>query len=303
MHKSLYVLAVALICLNTVLVAGVETSKIGNNDTFQLLSNPGTGNPPAIRDPYPEDNEEDIPANGFQLQIYIEDVEDHVFDWTITTSPDIGSAGQNADTDGVKTCTLDYLKINCQKTYKWTVWASDGTSENSKTYTFTTEEYIPTMANITVKVPFNGPTEVEIRNVYETIYNWTGLSHKVKIEWQVINEWQSSYTENVRIRMGEWQQTAAFKLFQFWYTTGMVRIYYPVTDPNHEDPLGSFEIIKLTLSNQSSKPPIYESGVDYLDMELAWEQFIEIGIVAIHFRGKLVPNARWGGLSIDPREA
>ena len=293
-----------MVCLNTVGVANLGAVVPYNDGTKQSITNPGGGDPPIIEALYPEDNAINIPANGFQLQVYIEDKEDHKFDWTITTNPDIGSAGQTGDSDGIKTCKLDYKKINCKNTYEWTVWASDGFSENTDTFTFTTDEYIPTTVKITVRVPFDGPTEVEMRtgNVDENVYNWTGLSHKVKIEWQVINEWQSPYNQTVRIRMAEWPQTPPFKLLRFWYTTGMIKIYNPKKDPEHRYPLERFNIIKVNVANESLNPPKYESGVEYLDIELAREQYIEMSYVTIHFRAGIFPNWVWGGLNFDPRD-
>ena len=73
------------------------------------------------------------------LSIYIDDPEDDSFDWTIETSPDVGSSSGSGDTDGTKTCSI--YSLSYSKTYTWYVNATDSGSGiyTREVYTFSCE--------------------------------------------------------------------------------------------------------------------------------------------------------------------
>jgi len=68
----------------------------------------------------------------------IEDPEGDSFDWSIETSPNIGSSSGIGEYDGTKTCSISGLDSNT--VYTWTVSATDIGSGDTTTevYTFTT---------------------------------------------------------------------------------------------------------------------------------------------------------------------
>ncbi len=59
------------------------------------------------------------------------------FNYTITTSPDVGSISEDNVVDGVKTCTVSGL--NYSTVYTWYINASDGEDWTNTSYTFTTK--------------------------------------------------------------------------------------------------------------------------------------------------------------------
>jgi len=71
------------------------------------------------------------------LSITIEDPDGDTFNWTIETSPKIGSSFGIGEGNGSKSCSISGLDYST--TYTWFVNATDGNSWTNKTYTFTTE--------------------------------------------------------------------------------------------------------------------------------------------------------------------
>jgi PKD repeat protein len=66
----------------------------------------------------------------------MEDPEGDAFDWTITTSPDIGSSSGSGESNGTKTCSVSGLTY--LTTYTWFVNATDGINWTNLSYSFTT---------------------------------------------------------------------------------------------------------------------------------------------------------------------
>ena len=94
---------------------------------------------PNITSPDPANNSIEIDVGLGELSVTIEDPEGDSFDWTIDTSPDVGSASGTDESNGTKTCDLEVLDYGT--TYTWTVTAtdSDGSEETAtEIYSFTT---------------------------------------------------------------------------------------------------------------------------------------------------------------------
>jgi len=96
--------------------------------------------PPVFSNEDPHDGATGVPITTSSLSVYIADPEENSFDWSITTSPDVGSSSGTGEGEGTKTCSisgLDYSTI-----YTWYVSATDpdGSGETTEEiYTFTTE--------------------------------------------------------------------------------------------------------------------------------------------------------------------
>jgi len=133
-------------CINTGLTSGVQyyyrlwsyTAEKGlqQYSTNSVLVYTGTNMPPAFSNINPADGATGILTNITQLSLTIQDPEGNPFSWTIQTSPNIGSTSGSGG-NGTKTCTISGLTYGT--TYTWFVNATDGTSWNKKTYTFTTK--------------------------------------------------------------------------------------------------------------------------------------------------------------------
>ena len=95
--------------------------------------------PPEYSDENPLNGATNIPIVTSSLSVYISDSEGDSFDWTIETSPNIGSIASNNEYNGTKTCTVSGLEFST--VYSWYVNATDSGSGDttSEVYTFTTE--------------------------------------------------------------------------------------------------------------------------------------------------------------------
>ncbi|HWR26852.1 MAG TPA: PA14 domain-containing protein, partial [Candidatus Thermoplasmatota archaeon] len=115
-----------------------------------------TGNrTPVLQSPTPPDNSNNVPVGLSTLTVQMSDPENDFFNWTIHTSPNIGSASENHVNNGMKTCPISTLNLGA--TYTWYVNATDLGSHRwtNKTYTFTVQDDAPT---VTLNSPTNGAT-------------------------------------------------------------------------------------------------------------------------------------------------
>ena len=114
--------------------------------------------PPVVFNPSPSDGATDVPLTLTELNVTIEDPDGDTFDWTIETSPNIGSSSGTDDTNGTKTCSVSGLQAHT--TYTWYVNVTDGEYWTNKTYTFTTLNNPPTISNPS---PANGSTGISLQ--------------------------------------------------------------------------------------------------------------------------------------------
>lgn len=84
----------------------------------------------------PDNESTNVSISTSSLSIVIEDPDGDMFDWTIETSPDVGSSSANGDGNGSKSCSI--FDLNYSTTYTWFVNATDGHSWMNKSYWFTT---------------------------------------------------------------------------------------------------------------------------------------------------------------------
>jgi uncharacterized repeat protein (TIGR02543 family) len=104
---------------------------------------------PLLAPIYPADNTLKIPQSTTSLSFKIRDHQSLPLTYTITTSPDIGSASGSSTGNSYnwQTQTLTFNKaLAYDTTYTWTVSVSDGTHVTQRTYSFRTE-LAPNQAN------------------------------------------------------------------------------------------------------------------------------------------------------------
>ena len=99
-----------------------------------------TNESPVFSNEAPSDSSTHVPITISSLSVLIEDPEGDNFNWTIETSPHIGSNSGTDDNNGSKTCTV-LFDLNYDTTYTWFVNATDsGSGQSTNTiYIFTTE--------------------------------------------------------------------------------------------------------------------------------------------------------------------
>ncbi|MGF3585323.1 MAG: hypothetical protein ACQXXD_06370 [Thermoplasmatota archaeon] len=125
--------------------------------------------PPVFSNENPANGSMDVSITLSELTVTIEDLEGDSFDWTIETSPDIGSSSGTGAGNGTKTCPVSGLEYNT--TYTWYVNATDtGSGETTEeVYMFTTEKennppYKPSEPN-----PENGKPDVNLTPILSVL--------------------------------------------------------------------------------------------------------------------------------------
>ena len=103
------------------------------------IAAPGTvleNYPPLIRYANPTNQSTNIPITTSNVSINIHDPEGQAFDYSIQTSPNIGSISIQGAHNGTKTCAISGLSYST--TYTWYVRANDGYHWTNRSYWFTT---------------------------------------------------------------------------------------------------------------------------------------------------------------------
>ena len=111
-------------------------------DPAQILRIGNYNHPVTISDETPNDKATDVSVDTATLSVMLTDYNADTFDWSIETTPDIGSSSGIGHPDGVKSCSVSNLTYDT--TYKWYVNATDGNSWTRAVYQFTTRpSYLP----------------------------------------------------------------------------------------------------------------------------------------------------------------
>ncbi len=93
--------------------------------------------PPEISSPVPADGAAGVGVASTHLSFDLYDPDGELMDYTVTTTPDIGSGSATGVADGTYTVAVSGLAY--ETTYTWTVSATDGTDVTNQSYSFTTE--------------------------------------------------------------------------------------------------------------------------------------------------------------------
>ena len=129
---------------------------------FTTEEEPVVNNAPVVSTPSPSNESTGVAVSTSQVSVTIEDPDGDSFDWTIETSPDIGSVSGDDESNGTKTCSVSTPAY--ETTYTWFVNVTDGTDWTRTYYLFTTENapapnHAPQVSNPS---PANGSTGVVI---------------------------------------------------------------------------------------------------------------------------------------------
>jgi hypothetical protein len=91
---------------------------------------------PIISNPQPADGERDIPMNLPSLQFSLKDYQGDAMEYTVETSPNIGSKHETGVHDGTYMVPISGMTYGAQ--YRWYLNVSDGTHWTRKTYSYQT---------------------------------------------------------------------------------------------------------------------------------------------------------------------
>jgi predicted glutamine amidotransferase len=96
---------------------------------------------PMVSDPTPLDGATNVPVALSQLSFNLADFQNDKMNYTVTTTPYIGSGSGINVANGIQTVTISNLAY--ETTYTWKVNVTDGKHWTNKTYTFTTQSLPP----------------------------------------------------------------------------------------------------------------------------------------------------------------
>jgi hypothetical protein len=101
--------------------------------------------PPEISAVSPIDGEENVPISTSELIFQINDENNDLLNYSVTTFPDIGSESQNNIPGGTYSVPISGLEGT--EKYSWEVIVSDGRKTTKNEFSFTTESVAPTVSD------------------------------------------------------------------------------------------------------------------------------------------------------------
>lgn len=93
---------------------------------------------PYVRSPVPVDGATSVSKSISTLEVYLFHTDDVAFNYSITSSPNIGSSSGSATEAGVVSMSLS--NVMYETAYSWTVHVTDNSTSYSTSFTFTTED-------------------------------------------------------------------------------------------------------------------------------------------------------------------
>jgi hypothetical protein len=102
-------------------------------------------NPPEITQTDPADGQQQVPISTTELRFAINDGDNDLMSYNVTTYPDIGSGSSGLKPDG--TYSIPISGLQDLTSYTWHVEVTDGKDTTEKTMTFTTEAIAPILSN------------------------------------------------------------------------------------------------------------------------------------------------------------
>ena len=191
-----------------------------------------SNNDPLISNPNPVNESSNIPITTSSISVYIEDPDGDLFDYIITTSPDVGSVSINDSVNGSKTCTISGLSystkytcyVSCRDTVSgnWinrSYWFNTVSSGGGGGFSYSSDDDDSDQNNppITPVRPF-GPLYVEkgVEYIYRSMsYDVDGDDIRYRFDWGDgnISDWSDFYSSNVSVSMSHhWSSVSRFEV-------------------------------------------------------------------------------------------
>ena len=196
------------------------------NTTYSFTTASNTA--PTLSNPSPGDGVSGVGVGTSSISIDIADLES-TFNWSITTSSDVGNSSANGASDGSKTCSVAGLTYDAA--YLWTVSVTDGSLWTNTTYSFSVESdpgggpppnSAPVVSN---PYPSDGATLVHLTpivhvlvtdaNIDDIDVNFYNSTDGVTWTWRQIN---SSVTTGTTIYW-DYSQASLYDTLYYWKVT------------------------------------------------------------------------------------
>jgi hypothetical protein len=169
----------------------ISTSYTNQHDpsAFIDVGNAQPVHAPLISSENPPDGATGIALSLSALSFHLADTDGDLMDYTVTTSPGIGSDAATGVTDGTYTVPVAGLSYNT--TYEWTLSVTDGTHPVSEILTFTTESDLPLISNEdppdgALDMTLNPTLQADILDEQGDSVDWEILIN-VNATWQLID--------------------------------------------------------------------------------------------------------------------
>jgi len=228
---------------------------------------------PSVTSPSPSSGATMVSVNTSELSIRVSDYDEDDLDWSIETSPNIGSnSGTNAS-NGTKTCMVSSLAYNTE--YKWFINVTDGKQWMNKTFSFTTRSaYYPEPSkNITCESV--NRTRIQLTWAKGLNADWTIIERNNVSDWlfgdgiRVDNTSNETFIDHLL-----WCNTTYYYRFWSYNETDQLRsnnstIVQQCTQANHP-PVVSTELV----NNSEYQPCSFTFTVSLSDLDsdqLNWQ--------------------------------
>ena len=218
---------------------------------------------PAASNPNPADEEDDFNMLSIEINVTIEDPEGDPFDWTIETSPNVGSDSGNGESNGSKTCSVTLTQSKVLHT--WWVNATDGLGgQLNQSYEFTTnwypEMYNPYPVNMSINTEGTPTLRITINDTdADDLFcfmqsNYTG-------SWTSLESWS-----DIDMSGGEVTKTHIATVFsepdtKYWWRIYLYD-YYHITPPPFDfggENISTYHFTTCSLPTISSASPANEN--------------------------------------------
>ena len=214
------------------------------SDTWVFATTPNK--PPIIHnDEYPANTTINVSVATPYWYVTISDIDNDTFNWTIETSPNIGTAFGTDDVNGTKSCTLSGMQYNTNYTvYVNTTDAGSGGWTNETFWFVTTEQGAPTITN---EYPPHRNTKTERQPLcHVDVYDIEGDNLTVYWFENVSGSWILRQTdENVSANSTVYwtfSQASLYSTTYYWRvvvndsTVNTTGNYYFTTEPQPSEP-------------------------------------------------------------------
>ncbi len=234
--------------------------------------------PPEINAVYPLDEAINIPITTSELSFHIDDYENELMSYSVTTSPDIGGDNANLKPDGTYTVPISGLEGT--ESYSWRVSVSDGPNTIEETYRFSTEPVAPIIENPT---PEDGKRFVPVT-----------LSH-LRCHLRDLQGDQMDYTVETSPNIGSGSGTIVGNGFVDIPVHNLenmteYRWYVNVTDGNHwKHKIFSFQTEPMMLFNPFDEGWLYRKNITIDHIKVAGDLInfpILISTIDVDLRNK-----------------
>ncbi len=127
-------------------------------------------NKPTVSNPIPSNNQQNVPITLSELSFHLQDDDNELMDYSVTTDPFIGAERKNNVGNVIH--KISVAGLHPSTTYHWTVTVTDGKETTENTFSFTTMKEQPIVSN--PKPPDGSSTTIDLSELRVTLTDAQG---------------------------------------------------------------------------------------------------------------------------------